>query len=296
MTGAEERPIFVIGNPRSGTTLLRLMLTSHPAVIIPPEAGFAVWLYPHYQRWHPSDGLDDLLDDVLVTRKFEFWGLSRDAVATCVAAADPQNYAAVVAAIYRCYGHHHKPGAVLWGDKNNSYLHSIDVIKAMFPQARFVHIVRDGREVAVSYRELGRRTITSEYAPHLPTDARDIAVEWRDNLGAIERSFARFGHEGVFTTRLEDLTADGAGVLHEICRFLELEYDSQMLNYHQLTSERGHEPKEFLQWKEKNVLPLQSLQLRYPEALSTEEIAAFEAAAGEALARYGYPIGRTGPR
>ncbi|MDE2234040.1 MAG: sulfotransferase, partial [Gammaproteobacteria bacterium] len=48
-------PFFVIGSPRSGTTLLRLILTSHPQIVVPPECGFVTWLYPTFGEWGLSE-------------------------------------------------------------------------------------------------------------------------------------------------------------------------------------------------------------------------------------------------
>lgn len=47
----DREPVFIIGSPRSGTTLLRLMMNSHPRIVVPPECGFAVWWYEKYQHW-----------------------------------------------------------------------------------------------------------------------------------------------------------------------------------------------------------------------------------------------------
>ena len=88
MKGADERPIFIIGNPRSGTTLLRLMLTSHPEVCIPPEAGFALWLLRDFSDWTPADGLDGFLTALMETRKFRHWGLTRTRLGEWIAEAD----------------------------------------------------------------------------------------------------------------------------------------------------------------------------------------------------------------
>lgn len=291
MKGADERPIFVIGNPRSGTTLLRLMLAAHPDVFIPPEAGFAMWLYPAYRSWTTGDGLDRFLGELMETRKFHLWGVTRHELEQSLGSWQPEDYGALVAGVYRCFMAKAKPGARLWGDKNNTYLREIPSIKRLYPSACFIHIVRDGRNVAASYRELGRRAIVSEYAPDLPTGMEEIAAEWVGNLELVERSFAEFGNEGTTVVRLEDLTADAESGLTGVCDLLEIEFEPAMLRFHELIESRGGEPAEFLQWKEKITLPLQPPdEERYLEDLTPGEIRVFESAAGSVLSRYGYRV------
>jgi hypothetical protein len=291
MRGADEQPIFVIGNPRSGTTLLRLMLTSHPRICIPPEAGFAVWLLDRYRDWDPSDGTEGFLGDLVGTRKFATWGLTRGEIAAFVDRAEPEDYGGLVAAVYRCYAHRVQPGSDLWGDKNNFHIGEVGRIKGLFPGVRFVHIVRDGRNVAASYRDLAGRTIRSEYAPDLPTGIEAIAEGWSAALEGAEAAFAGFGHEDVATIRLEDLQADPEAVLTEVCAGIGVEFDPEMLRYHELDEASGGEPAEYLQWKEKNRAPVLAPDPgRYRRDLTPGEIARFEEIAGDRLRRYGYPL------
>ena len=84
-----QSPLFVIGNPRSGTTLLRLMLTCHPAVIIPPECGFVIWLKRKYFNWALADSgntaiVNELVNDLFECRKFETWELDQASVSRAI--------------------------------------------------------------------------------------------------------------------------------------------------------------------------------------------------------------------
>lgn len=290
MWGSDEQPVFVIGNPRSGTSLLRLMLMSHPLVVIPPEAGFAVWLHPKYAAWSPGEGYEAFVEDLLETRKFEFWNLGGDEISRSLAAQGPEDYGALVAAVYRCYAQGVKPEATCWGDKNNFHVGEVDRLKAIFPNGRFIHIVRDGRNVAVSYRRLHQRDMKSRYAPSLPFDVGEIAREWAHNVTRVEEAMAGFGDPArVLTVRLEDLTRRPKEILEDVCRVLGLRFDPSMLEYHRLTPNEGGEPAEFLQWKERNAQPVEATDTdEYLGVLSVEEIRAFEEIAGHALERFGY--------
>ncbi len=100
-------PIFVLGNPRSGTTMLRLMLTCHRNIMIPPEAGFAVWLYQRYNGWlkNSRHQLDAFVDDLLETRKIETWEIDGPELKRYLHEADPSSYPEAVSLVYQWYGH-----------------------------------------------------------------------------------------------------------------------------------------------------------------------------------------------
>ena len=253
-------PLFIIGNPRSGTTLLRLMLTCHPRIVIPPECGFAVWLYDRYKSWTGLDeeyspDIQGLLHDVMTSKKFETWGISHEALNKMIVEKRPSSYADFVSRVYELYGQRMGRSFDRWGDKNNYYLNHISTIKEIFPEVSFIHIVRDGRDVACSYIDLGRRAIESKYAPKLPEEINDIADDWKNNVNKIRDSFGEFRWENVIEIRYEDLVIAPDDTLGKICSFLKEEYDPNMLEYYHIIGEFALEPKEFLQWKEKTREP-----------------------------------------
>lgn len=284
-------PIFIIGNPRSGTTLLRLMLTCHRNIVIPPECGFAVWLHDKYESWAGSDDLviDRFVADVLECRKIETWQVDEEGLLGFLKNRRPDSYAAAVSLVYEWYGLSAGETFTRWGDKNNFYLDYIPTIKAMFPAAHFVHIVRDGRNVACSYRRLAATKIESRYAPRLPHEIDDIARQWKQNIETIDQSFNAFGHEHVQELRLEDLVRDPQEQLTRVCELLGEEYDAGMLEYHRVNEQRQLEPQEFLQWKEKTLKPPTPEQNdEYQSKLTADEITRFEAIAGDTLRKHGY--------
>lgn len=287
-------PFFIIGNPRSGTTLLRLMLTNHSRIVVPPECGFAVWLYPKFSNWderarHEPDLIPRFAQQVAASRKFETWNLSEDEVRSTLLQARPRDYAEAVDAVYRLYARSIDREIDTWGDKNNFYLEHIALIRELFPSCRFVHIVRDGRDVACSYRELTARLIHSKYSPDLPADISEIAEEWTSNLETIRRSLNAVETDAVHELRYEDLIRNPEDALRELCAFLGQSFDAGMLNYHERNREQAQEPREFLQWKEKTLEPPSDAGLgRFKRELTPNEINEFERIAGDVLSAYGY--------
>jgi len=288
----KTEPVFIIGNPRAGTTLLRLMLTCHPCIHIPPECGFAVWLRHRFGNWRAADSdarLDSFLEALAGSRKFETWNLPKDKVRACIAARNPSSYSELVGAVYTCHAAAQgKPGC-RWGDKNNFHLNHILEIKALFPEARFVHIVRDPRDIACSYRELNRRRIDSPYQPKLADDVADIAAQWGRNIRIIRRSFESFQWCGVLEIGFEKLVLEAVRALKNVCGFLNEEYDPAMLGYHEVNQRCSLEPKEFLLWKERTLEPPRADRIgRFRQELSEREIRAVLREAGAEMALYNY--------
>src|SRR3972149_7654342 len=289
---SKEPPIIIIGNPRSGTTLLRLMLTCHRNIVIPPECGFAVWWYKKYKDWD-SDSikarLNDFLDDLFQSKKIELWNLNREQLKEFILSKHINNYSELVSSIYEYFAKNQKKTFHRWGDKNNFHLNYIDTIYSLFPGAQFIHIIRDGRDVACSYKDMSKLNAESKYAPNLPVDLITIAKEWVDNIQLIRSSFASLGWSNVKEIRYEDLVMESDVILEDVCSFLNEEYDPSMLAFHSINKIKQLEPTELLAWKNKTLMEVTSSQMsRYKAELTANEIELFNAFAGDLLAIYGY--------
>jgi hypothetical protein len=289
---SSSQPIFIIGNPRSGTTLLRLMVASHPAIVVPPECGFAVWWREKYQGWNAdsaTDRVEEFLRDLAQSKKIETWQMDFKAVADAIRSEKPANYAALVSLAYSVYARQHKPAFRRWGDKNNFHVRHVATLYALFPGAQFIHIVRDGRDAACSYRQLSEKKIESAYAPKLPVAIDSIAAEWKDNLEAVRAGFATLPKDQRAEVRYEDLVHEPENTLRSLCEFLGETFDAKMLEYYSLNRRDTLEPTEFLQWKSKTLNPPDVAGIgRFRAELTAAEIETFEKIAGEMLRAYNY--------
>jgi hypothetical protein len=159
----------------------------------------------------------------------------------------------------------------------------------MFPDAHFIHIIRDGRDVACSYRVLSASKIDSQYAPRLPHDITEIALDWAGNIRSAIASFENNRWKNVHEIRYEDMVTDPAAELKKVCESINEEYDPCMLEYASQEKMNEHEPVEFLQWKSKTLEKPSFKDIgKYKSELTGEQIALFEATAGEILQRYNY--------
>lgn len=289
-------PFFIIGSPRSGTTLLRLMLTTHDAIVVPPECGFMLWLEPEFGRWTAAEladphNRDRLAARIVAARKFETWGLSHGQVLDAIADAASGGYAGACEAVYRLWGARQGKSAAIWGDKNNHYLSHVDALKALYPSARFLHIVRDGRDVACSYREVMALRTASPYRPELPVEIGQIAVRWSGDVRVIRAQLGRLALGDALEIRYEDLVLDPEGGLERICRWFGVSFDPGMLRFHEANRQRGLEPAATIDWKARTLDPVNTATVgRHLSVLSDEERREFESTAGAELAAYGYVI------
>jgi len=289
-TNHNPGPIFILGNPRSGTTLLRLILNAHSKIFIPPECGFAIWLSSTYQNWTREDTngkrLDIFLNDLSKAKKFETWEISENALKNYIYNVQPCSYNELASSVYCFYSITHHIEKKIWGDKNNFYIQHVPDIRKIFPNARFVLIIRDGRDVATSYIKLTKEKINSKYAPRLSADMSDIAKEWyTNNLMAINS--LRLNSSSYIIIRYEDLVCNSASTLNEVCRTLDLNYEENMLNYY-LEAE-SNEPSEFFQWKHKNKHPIDNKSIgQYKNALSKQQISEFNLISEKLLREFNY--------
>ena len=221
-------PFFIIGSPRSGTTLLRAILAQHPALFIPPENGALGVMIRTFaaHRSHPWEAvIASVLEVFRQGYEFHHWNVDVAAIQRA-AEAVPQGERSLVGLldlIYHQYGTRHFPGKTRWGDKtvpgNVVYLGKIDLV---FPQARYIHIVRDGRDCVASAVNVGMFHKDFLYA----------AYGWKDTVRRCRRLAPRLRAQGRFLeVRYEDLIVSPESVVSGLCRFLGLQPTDAMLRY-----------------------------------------------------------------
>lgn len=289
-----DAPLFIIGNPRSGTTLLRLILTSHSRVLIPPECGLIIWLHRKYSDWDELDYNDStrlhaFLDDLFASRKFDTWLLDREDVKKRIIAIRPTSYAELCGVVYAAFGARAGKDSTVWGDKNNFHTHHLNELLNLYPRASFLHIVRDGRDVACSYREVMEAKPTSPYAPHLNTGALEIALEWSSNVTKVDSFMSSLPRKRAMTVRYEDLVRDALSSVKLMCGWLGLQFEDEMVTFYQQNISKELEPELTLPWKLRTMQPISDDTVgRYEDVLSAADKGVFLVAAGDVLRRFSY--------
>ena len=288
---------FIIGNPRSGTSLFRLLMTSHTRVHIPPECGFALWWSEKYGRWNIDANmlnLDSFLDDLFSAKKFEFWNAKRDDLKANIQSKLPKNYVELCQSIYSYHAKKSGKENCVLGDKNNFHLKHILDLNEMFPSPKFVHIIRDGRDVATSYKAMSTIETNSEYRPKLPYSMENIAKEWYQNISVIREGLSRLNPSQVLEIRYEDLVKETKVTLERVCKHLELSYEEKMLEYYLANEEKRLEPTEFMPWKARTLGKVDDSAIGKWKDLPLKDLQVFEHICGDVLKTYRYELSITG--
>lgn len=267
------RPFFVVGVPRSGTTLLRFMLDSHSRLAVPDESDFIVTL--RARRLHVRHQPDLALEAILQHPRFKLWELDPDAVRMQVAKDGPVDFAGVVRTVFSAYAHSRRKAR--WGDKTPEHVLHMAMLARLFPDAQFVHIIRDGREVAAA---------GADYR-WVPT-AVSAGYWWRKRVVKAGRVGSRLGADRYLEVRLEQLIVDPEAVLTQICDFLEEQYEPAMLDYPTAVQFRDSR-KLFLQRDHRHLVLPPTAGLRdWRAGLSARQQRLVEAACGPPLRHLGY--------
>jgi len=289
-----DKPMFIIGSPRSGTSLLRLVMTTHSQILIPPECGFIIWLQKKYADWNVSYNSDPVrvggfLVDLFASKKFDTWLMDKDVIETQIALHKPASFAELCAVVYLAFGALTGKDFSVWGDKNNFYLNHIAKLQQLYDGARFLHIVRDGRDVACSYREVMSANSSSPYAPKLDTEISRIATEWSDNVTKVDSLLAAMPREAAMTIRYEDLVGSPRQTISIVCNWLGVKFEGEMLNFHQQNVKNKLEPELTLDWKKRTLKPISDDTVgRYARLLNEEELNRFLGIAEPALLKFSY--------
>jgi hypothetical protein len=276
--------VFIVGCPRSGTTLLRRLVDTHPHIAIIHQSRFI----PHFferRRGLTPEGLvtTKLVDRLLEARGVKNLETSRELLESLVEAGEPVSYSAFVTGVFDLYGK--GQGKRLVGDKTPGYVRRIPTLHALWPEARFVHLIRDGRDVCMSTIGWSRAyKLARHYSTWTEDPITTAAVwwEWHVRLGREDGgSLApKLYHE----VRYEALVSVPEETCAGLCDFLDLPYDDAMLKFHEGRTKMkpGRDAKRA--W-----LPITSGLRDWRTQMPAEDLERFEAAAGDLLEELGYP-------
>ncbi|WP_055445289.1 sulfotransferase family protein [Lacinutrix himadriensis] len=290
----DKSPFFILANPRSGSSLLRIICDSHPEIAVPPESGFLEWWYTKYKNWEIKDSkteakVNAFCEDLKSSRKFETWIFNFESLKKMILNRQPENYNELINLVYINYGKNQGKEVKVWGDKNNYYIKKLKDIYTIFPNAKWIHLIRDGRDVACSYLELNKRKLKSKYAPVLPNEIIDIANEWDENNLNISSFFNSILKKNTLVVKYEDVVLNNKYEVKRICEFLNVEVNEKMYHYYLINKEKNIEPVEFLEWKSKTLTNLDKTNIgKYKEILTSVDIHEFNQVAKSSLEKFNY--------
>ncbi len=273
---SETSPLFVLGHGRSGTSILIKMIRKYLKVNFGTESQFIIRYYnklPQYGDLSNPENAKHLIADISRERWFrrinKRFGFVFDNESALENLKD-KSYSGILRVIFEQFAAYH--GMVRWGDKTPEYIHDLPVLNKLFPDAKYLHIVRDGRDVTLSEFET-------------PFGAKNVyraADDWFNKLNMI-RDFGYSLPQGRFLEiRYEDLLSHPLDVFAQMIRFLSIDdADGELLRF--INEHIGNDLRRgnFFKWKNR---------------FSQRQLRMFERVAGNLLASYHYPVFTENPR
>jgi hypothetical protein len=208
-----DPPFFIVGSARSGTTFLRLALNAHPDIAVPPESRFITELYKGDEV-----EVESFLDALQRHKRFSAWKLPIETVRREFHGNAFMKYPDAIRSTYNAYAAHH--GKSRWGDKTPRYVLNIPQLARLFPDARFIHLIRDGRDVALSYADV----------PFGPKNVAKAAAIWAKRVGAGLRDGRALEPGRYLEVMYADLVEDNEAQIRDISEFIDVEFDPAMLD------------------------------------------------------------------
>lgn len=269
-----EDPIFLVGVERSGTTIFRLMLNMHSRLYIPRETKF----------W--SRVLDEIpcevqLNEKQVERVWEIitsqprWldqDLSEPELRQILGSNPDKTLSTLMSELYLYVKERDAPEKFRWGDKTPAYVREITRLHRVFPRAKFIHIIRDGRDTCMSLAK------TNWYGDTVWSIARN----WSKTVETGRQQGFELPEGQYLEVNYERLVLDSEVVLRGVCQFLEEQYDPRMLKFYERTDGSVAQREEHLHKKIQRA-PEASDVNRWKQEMPILQVAAFEAFAGDTM-------------
>jgi hypothetical protein len=273
-------PLFVLGVRRSGTTLLRVMLDRSPELAIPDESYFIPQIA---DRHRGRIDVEAFLDDLRRLPTLREWGVSLDAIARRLQPG--ATLSAGIAAVYEAYAE--ARGKRRWGDKTPMYMQHLRLVERLFPDAIYVHLIRDGRDAALSFLSVSPGIMTETWAH--PRNAAGFACQWRTEVLCARALGRRAGERRYLEVRYEELVAEPEAVLRRICDFAGLRFEPAMLEYPGAVDVSTKPHQQSL------ARPPTAGLRNWREQMAPSDVEAFERVTGDLLAHLGYELAGSPP-
>jgi hypothetical protein len=276
--------VFIVGCPRSGTTLLRRIVDAHPEIAITPETHWITNVLDGDDAVDPERPVGpELLTRLAGHERFTRIEVDRGELERLLARPEPVSYAEFVSTVFDLYGQ--AQGKALVGDKVPGYVRHVGTLHRLFPRARFVHLIRDGRDVCSSALGWERKQPSfAKYSTWEEDRVSTTALWWERRVRAGREAGPPLGPGLYFELRYEALVSEPVPACRALCDFLELPYDERILAFHE-----GHEKDDAGLSAKKAWRPITPGLRSWQTEMSGDELERFEAATGALLDELGYP-------
>lgn len=290
--------VFIVGCARSGTTLLQRIINAHSQIAITPESHWICRLFEQHRGLTPEGVVTPELIPLLLqdlNPRFASLNIGSQELLRLLEGDHVVHYESFVSSIFDLYGK--AKGKELVGNKTPGFVRKIDTLQRLWPQARIVHLIRDGRDVCLSMigrplQHLHRGTLNTW--AHDPVTTAGLWWEWSVNLG--RQAGNSLGRGLYYEMRYESLVTQPAEECRALCAFLGLPYEERMLRFYEGRRKIAPPSDGKHAWlpsqgnaSELRLRPITAGLRDWRSQMSHADVEKFEAAAGELLDELSYP-------
>lgn len=279
-----NEPIFIVGMPRSGTTLLSLLLDAHSRLAITPETHYfeKFWGKCERRKCRSDERQFERFVRYFLSgsevRAFGFSEVERDGLLDEILQGE-RSHRAVLGLTAARYAQMRRKAR--WGEKTPGHALFVDRILDTFPEASILQIVRDPRDVALS---LGK-------VPWGWGNVVEVSRRWRRCVGLMDLE-DRLTRDNYLAVRYEDVVREPEPTLAKICEFLHLPYEPAMIS-HTARARPNYDP-DAEPWKRRSVEPIDPKNVRkWEREMPPREANLVAKIAGASMTRFGYEVGRS---
>lgn len=271
--------IIIIGTQRSGSNLLRLMLNQHSQIAAPHPPHIMqtfMPLLPKYGDLSVAKNFVQLATDVcdFVMLNPVQWNVKYN-VAEVASKVTSPTLVGIYEVIYQTYAAVWQK--TFWCSKSMANLYFIPQIEAAGVHPFYIHLIRDGRDVAASFR----KTIVGE------KHCYHIAKQWKADQDVAEENCHKFAPGRYIPVMYENLIRDPENALRILLHHMGLQFEAPMLQYHQ-TNEAQKTAEAGKMWDNVRKPVMVTNSNKFLSQLSEEDVLIFESVAGDVLERHGY--------
>jgi hypothetical protein len=272
--------VFFVGCPRSGTTLLRWIADSHPELAVARGNRWIARTFEH-RRGLTDEGLvtSKLVERLRDPHRLERLGIDQSDLERASRNGDGVPFATFVTCLYDLYGA--RRGKRLVGEKTPGFVRHIPTLHRLWPEAKFVHLIRDGRDIHLSVLDWRKGATGFSTFGEDPAMTTGVWWEWYVRTGLDGGS--ELGPGLYLEMRYESLVAEPERECARLCEFLAIDFDPRMLHFHEVRTvdagqrDGGHPRR-----------PITPGLRSWRTQMSPGDVIRFEAAAGDLLERLGY--------
>ena len=273
---------FIVGCPRSGTTLLQRIVNAHSEIAVAPE----IFWVTHFVNSRKGPNLDGPITNEIVSELTQHKRFAELEV-------DPESFAALLGdheslpcwqflnKVFELY--RKQQGKAIVGNKTPQYVQNITAFHAHWPAAKFIHLIRDGRDVCLSILNWKKADRTAgRFATWSEDPVATSALWWKRNVRLGREAGNLLDPKLYYEVRYENIIQGSQVECRKLCDFLEISYDPAMVRHHEAR------PEEDLHPNAKSWAPIMAGLRDWRKQMSQEQIEKFEAAAGDLLSELGY--------